>query len=658
MIGEVRVAPSDPDKFEAAHLLIIHADEAVRTHLAGALADLHRVSLAADPVGIPDPPPDLILADRPFAESGATTPLILLRQPRAGELAALDDFLLPPFDRDELRNRVTLALSRAGGRRRTEWAMKESRERLARLFDVMPIGIVELSITGGIRFVNPAAERLLRLGRTELEGRYYLDPEVMRTTPDGQPIPPDQFPIARALRGETVLGYEIASVDPRNGERVVVSVSTVPLGVEEGGITGVLAVFYDVTARHQAEAELRKMAVTLEERVREAVAQSELAQAALFQAQKLETIGQLTGGVAHDFNNVLTAIGGNLDLIRVGSADARLNRLAGSALASVERGAALTAQLLAYARKQRLVPKPVNLNIVIRGMVEMLERTLGGTFDLRVDLAPNLWAALVDPTQMELALLNLVINARDAMPAGGLIQIATRNARPSTADRPADLAPGDYVLLAVSDTGTGMSPAVIARAFEPFFTTKAPGKGSGLGLSQLHGMAHQSGGTVTLRSRTGEGTEVAIYLPRTAEATIAPPIVQSVEESPPQPGATILIVDDQDEVRTVLTAQLESLGHKVLAASEGRSALDLLARGDETIDLMIVDYAMPGISGFDLARAVEAERPGLGVIMVTGYADTELTGRLDGMALLRKPYRLAELARHVNAALNGAGARP
>ena len=645
-----------------AHLLIVHADAQMRAHLVQSLADHHRIGTADALAGIPDPPPDLILSDRDFRAPGSAVPLILLCAPN-GETAGveIDDCLLPPFAPDEVRARVNFVLARrrlGGGdaeRRRTELALKESQERLRRLLEVTPIGIVELSVRGGIVFVNPAGERLLRLRRTELEGRYYLDPEVIRTTPEGQPIPPDQFPVARALLGETVLAYEMASVDPRNGQRVVVSVSTVPLRNEAGGITGVLAVFGDVTARWLAENELRKLATTLEERVARAVADSEQAHAALLQAQKIETIGQLTGGVAHDFNNVLASIAGNLDLIRVSVTDQWLDRLLDSALKSVERGAKLTEQLLAYARKQRLVPKPVDLNAIIRGMVEMLRRTLGGTVEVRTDLAPDLWAALVDPTQMELVLLNLAINSRDAMADGGTVTIRTRNAAPELPDRPADLAAGEYVVLEVADTGTGMSREVLARAFEPFFTTKEPGKGSGLGLSQIHGLAHQSGGTVRLRSELGEGTEVQIYLPRTADAVRHEAAAGTAEDTPHQPAATVLIVDDQEDIREVLTAQLEGLGHRVLAAANGRAALVFFEPGAEPVDLLIADYAMPGMTGLELANTIRADRPGLGIIMITGYADADLVGKLDGLALLRKPYRFVELARFVDAAL---AARP
>jgi PAS domain S-box-containing protein len=658
------VASSGPVESTPTHLLIVHADDEVREHLARSLAGHYVVKTVGSPSEIPDPPPDLILSEQDFRPAGSAVPLVLLGLPNAEALGTpgsppeIDDFLVPPFAPEKVRARVAFALARgrtgrAGDaeRRRTAAALKESQERLTRLLEMTPIGIVELSIRGGIVFVNPAAETLLRLRRAELEGRYYLDPEVIRTTPDGQPIPPDQFPVARALLGETVSAYEMASVDPRNGQRVVVSVNAVPLRAEDGGITGVLAVFGDITARWLAEKELRKLATTLEERVAEAVAASEQSQAALLQAQKLETIGQLTGGVAHDFNNVLASIAGNLDLVRLGLTDERFDRLLESALKSVDRGAKLTEQLLAYARKQRLVPKAVDLNSIIRGLVEMLRRTLGGTIAVRTDLDPELWAALVDPTQMELVLLNLAINARDAMPDGGEIVIRTRNAAPDMADRPADLTLGEYVVLEVADTGTGMSKEVLARAFEPFFTTKEPGKGSGLGLSQIHGLAHQSGGTVRLRSQLGAGTEVRIYLPRTAETIHGEAAAEGADETPHQPAATILIVDDQQDVREVIMAQLESLGHRVLAASNGRAALDFFAPEAAPIDLLIADYAMPGMTGFELARTLRADRPELAIIMITGYADTDLVGKLDGLALLRKPYRIADLARHVDAAL-------
>ncbi|HVJ55265.1 MAG TPA: response regulator [Aliidongia sp.] len=657
------MASSEPNTANPPRLLVVHEDTALRARLSALLAARHRVESFAEP---PEASAcDLILSDRDF-RAVPSSPLILLRQPTGDEIgrAAIDDFLALPFADAELEARVGLALERASRnaairaaaeaeemeRMRTDQTLRDSQERLARLLEVTPIGIIELSVGGNVTFVNPAAERLLRIGRTEAEGRFYLSAEIIRTTPEGEPIPPDQFPIARALRGETVSGYEIASVDPRSGERVVVSVSAVPLRAEDGRITGVLCVFPDVTARRRAEDELRALAATLEERVEQAVTESEQAQSALLQAQKLETIGQLTGGVAHDFNNVLASITGNLDLIRANAKDRNLERLIDSALRSAERGAKLIEQLLAYARKQRLEPKPVDLNIIVRGLVEMLGRTLGSKIQVRTDLAPDLLAALVDPTQMELVLLNLAINARDAMPSGGSVLIRTRNAWVAAGDGLADLVPGEYVVLSVADTGTGMSAEVLARAFEPFFTTKEPGKGSGLGLSQIHGLAHQSGGTVRLLSRLGEGTEVQIYLPRTVGDTEKP--AASEEEGARRQGAAmVLVVDDQEDVREVLTAQLETLGHRVVDAPDGRTALNYFAPGRERIDLMIVDYAMPGMTGLELARTVSHDRPDLSIIMVTGYADADLLARLDGLALVRKPYRLTELARHIDAAL-------
>ncbi len=662
-IKEGRVASAVIGEANSAQILIIHEDEAVRAQLAQALASTYRLREAAYPPDGYDASIDLILSDRECRPPGARTPLILLGRPGldSSSTPQIDDFLSLPVAPDELHDRIGLALLRSkrlaeageAERRRTIQALKESREsreRLTRLLELAPIGIAELSIAGGVSYINPAAERLMRLKRTELEGRYYLDPEVMRLTPDGQPIPPDQFPVSRSLRGETVIAYEMAVVDPRNGDRFVISVNTVPLRDEEERITGVLAVFSDLTARHLAESELRRLAATLEERVAGAIADREHAQETLLQAQKLESIGQLTGGVAHDFNNVLTAIAGNLDLVRLDNHDGRLDQLLESALRSVDRGAKLTEQLLAYARKQRLVPKPVDLNLIIDGMTEMLGRTLGGTVEVRTELAPDLWSALVDPTQMELVLMNLAINSRDAMPEGGVIVIRTCNAMPDTPDRPADLVAGDYVVLEVADNGTGMSEEVMERAFEPFFTTKGPGKGSGLGLSQIHGLAYQSGGTVRLRSRLGEGTVVQIYLPRTTDAVACDDAVEGAGTAQSRQAASILVVDDQEDVREVLAAQLESFGHRVFAVSSGREALDFLD-GGEAVDLLVVDYAMPGMTGLDLVNSLRRDRPRLAFIMITGYADADLIGKLDGLALLRKPYRLAELAREVNGAL-------
>jgi CheY-like chemotaxis protein len=319
----------------------------------------------------------------------------------------------------------------------------------------------------------------------------------------------------------------------------------------------------------------------------------------------------------------------------------------------------LTQQLLAFSRKQHLVPVPVDLNATVEALAEMLGRTLGGTVEIAKDLEPDLWPALIDPTQIELAALNLVINARDAMPSGGTVLVATRNLAAADVPRDRELLAGDYVVLSVEDTGEGMSEEVKAHAFEPFYTTKQVGKGSGLGLSQVYGLAHQSGGTVVIDSTLGHGTRIEIVLPRaiSVRATAEPSPVADVFE---RRQGMILVVDDQEDVRTVAMAQLATLGYRTIEASSGEAAHDIV-RSSVAIDLLLADYAMPGMNGAELLRAVRLVRPGLPAVLMTGYAEPrDLVEGLEGVSLLRKPYRIHELAARVEGTLRNAAlaARP
>ena len=363
----------------------------------------------------------------------------------------------------------------------------------------------------------------------------------------------------------------------------------------------------------------------------------------LRQAQKMEAIGQLTGGVAHDFNNLLTGVLGNLELLEARLREEPLIRLVQAASRSAWRGAQLTQQMLAFSRKQVLTAKPTDLNAAVSGMSEMLRRTLGEHgVEVRTVLAPSLWPALVDATQIEVAILNLAINARDAMPVGGRAVITTRNVAAGEPDLPPELSAGDYVLVSVTDTGEGMSPDTLAKAFDPFFTTKEVGRGTGLGLSQVYGLARQSGGTARIRSRLGEGATAEIYLPR-ATALSTDASTQAEAAQPVAQHRTVLVVDDQDEVRNVIAEHLDVLGFRCVEASNGPLALDLLRGG--SIDIVIVDYAMPGLSGIEVIEAAREARRNLAVVLTTGFAEVEaLRDRLQRVALLKKPFRGQELA--------------
>jgi len=321
---------------------------------------------------------------------------------------------------------------------------------------------------------------------------------------------------------------------------------------------------------------------------------------------------------------------------------------------AAERGAKLTDQLLSFSRRQRLEPQAVNLNITVANMRDLLQSTMGGSIRIETRLAGSLWPALVDVPQLELAVLNLAINARDAMQVGGTLRVTTANVTLGPPIRPEEPAAGDYVAIGVADNGSGMTEEVRVKAFEPFFTTKEVGKGSGLGLSQVLGFAKQSGGGVRLQSRLGEGTSISIYLPRAEAAGAEPPVVsRPVDARAAVLAATILLVDDDNAVREVTAAMLRDLGYTVIEAGSGGAALDLL-ESIATINLMLIDFAMPGMNGAELAREVQVRRPALPLLMVTGFADRAALAGVSDAHIIGKPFLDDELATKVRNALSAA----
>ena len=385
------------------------------------------------------------------------------------------------------------------------------------------------------------------------------------------------------------------------------------------------------------------------ERLRAEVAERLAAEHRLSQAQKIEAVGQLTGGIAHDFNNILTVIQGNLELLRERHVAPAGQRMVDAASRAAERGATLTNQLLAFARRQRLAPRPVDIGHIVRAMGELLSHTIGEMITVEVALEDGLWRAMVDPSQIEHAILNLALNARDAMAAGGTLIIAAANADPAKAPLPDDLPEGDHVVIAVTDTGIGMDEDVVVRACDPFFTTKEVGKGTGLGLSQVHGIVNQSGGTMRIRSHLGQGTTVEIFLPRA--------LPDSAERRPPraaalrQRGGTVLVVDDDPDLRDLAADWLAGNGYVALQAESGAAALAVIDERHD-IDLLLIDFAMPEMNGVDLARAARELRPELRILFMTDHADTAALRRSAGpTGILEKPFRLTGLTAMVEDAL-------
>jgi len=414
----------------------------------------------------------------------------------------------------------------------------------------------------------------------------------------------------------------------RDGTRFWASVVVDPIRDPSGELIGFAKITRDISERKQAAEALER------------------ANAALFQAQKMEAIGQLTGGIAHDFNNLLAVMSSSVDLLATRAQNYADNKVLDTMRRTVERGALLTQQLLSFARQQPLMVERYDLNTVISSFEPMLRRAGNSAIEMDIRLAPDARTVLLDAARFEAALLNLVVNARDAMPDGGKLVVAVENVELS-AGQLGHLAPGFYVRVSVSDTGTGMPPAVVARAFEPFFTTKEVGKGTGLGLSQVYGFIAQSGGEVVIDSKEDNGTTISMYLP--------------VVEGEPDNGIvaadahvdTVLIVEDQPEVLDTAAQLFRSIGYEVLTATNGVDALAILKRRTD-INILFTDVVMPkGMNGIELARSARELHTSLKVILATGYplhTMREQYGRVDDFSVVRKPYRLAELAKALRAA--------
>ncbi|HUK00003.1 MAG TPA: PAS domain S-box protein [Stellaceae bacterium] len=526
-------------------------------------------------------------------------------------------------------------------RRVNELLEEEIAERTAALgesesrFRLLVKGVVDYAIfmldrEGRVTNWNTGAERIKGYAASEIIGQHFSRFYTEEDRAEGIP----QRALATAVRTGKfeAEGWRVR----KDGTRFWANVLIDAIRDDAGELIGFAKVTRDMTERRAVEERLR-------------------------QAQKMEAIGQLTGGVAHDFNNLLTVIFGNLETLQrrlPEKDDDDLRRLVEGAIRGATRAAQLTHRLLAFSRRQPLEPKPVNLNRLVAAASELLQRTLGERVAVETVLGAGLWWVQVDPSQLESALLNLAVNARDAMPEGGKLTIETANTYLDEAYAAGqdDLAPGQYVLLAVSDTGTGMSKEIIVRAFEPFFTTKAPGEGTGLGLSQVYGFIKQSGGHVKIYSEPGEGTTVKLYLPRLATA---PGQGESAEIGPVAPmarrGETILVVEDDDDVRAHSVDILRELGYRVIAAPDGPSALRILESEPE-IRLIFTDIGLPGgLNGRHLAEEARRRYPALRVLYTTAYARNAILhqGRLEpGVDVVLKPFTYAALAAKIREVLD------
>jgi PAS domain S-box-containing protein len=486
---------------------------------------------------------------------------------------------------------------------------------------VKDYAIYMLDEHGNVSNWNAGAERIKGYTAEEIVGRhfslFYTPEEIAKNGPQTS-----LSVAAREGRFEKE-GWR----QRKDGTRFWAHVVIESIRDDGGRLVGYAKVTRDITERKRTQEQLDK------------------AREELFQVQKMEAIGRLTGGVAHDFNNLLMAITGSLEILQKRMpADARLTPFVQNAMLGAQRGVALTQRMLAFARRQELEPKPTDVAALVRGMQDMLQRTLGPSISVRTELPRDNRLARVDPNQLELALLNLAVNARDAMTSGGLLTISARVERQVTEG--GVLPAGEYLCVAVEDTGDGMDGATLSRAIEPFFTTKGAGKGTGLGLSMVHGMADQLGGKLVLKSLVGIGTVAELWLPLASAEDL--PAGEDGTDDRPESGRhlVVLAVDDDHLVLTNTMAMLEELGHTALAANSAKKALDLLAANPK-VDLMITDHAMPKMTGAQLARVVSADRPGLPIIIATGYAELPEGGGC--FVTLQKPFDLAHLERTIEA---------
>jgi PAS domain S-box-containing protein len=499
-------------------------------------------------------------------------------------------------------------------RQRAQAALAESENQFRMLLSgVVDYALYMLDPTGIVTNWNIGGQRIKGYAPEEIVGQHFSRFYTPADQAAGRP--------ARALQQAIDHGrYEEEGWRVRkDGTFFWASVVIDRITASDGRLLGFAKITRDITERHEAQQKL--------ERVQHQLAES----------QKFDALGQLTGGIAHDFNNLLMIISGHLHTLkRIAGADARAVRAVQAIETASQRGAALTNQLLTFARRQRVNPQAIDLAERIHSVREVLDTGLGSNVHLNVEIEQDIWPVTVDVTEFETALINLLINARDAMPNGGTVMIGAKNVRLDDDDRK-----GDHVAISVEDSGVGIPQDVIAKVFDPFFTTKAVGKGTGLGLSQVHGFAHQAGGTVTLQSELGQGTRFTILLPRGAIAVSSRE--NDGEDEKIGISGTVLLVEDNPDVAGASTGLLEQLGYAVRWVSDAEAALKAIER--DGIDLVLSDIVMPGkMDGLGLARAIRQKRPNLPVLLATGYSEAAQTARAD-FAILKKPYQIYDLSR-------------
>src|SRR5712691_9223546 len=502
-------------------------------------------------------------------------------------------------------------------------ALVRTNRQLSGVLKASPVAIFMLDRQGSVVLWNESAERIFGYSEEEAIGRlppYLIEDHMAEFRAN----------VAHAVEDAAATGFLETRRRRKDGALIDVSARWARVNDEAGEMLGIMYAVADITERKKLEGHLR-------------------------QAQKMEAVGNLTGGMAHDFNNLLGVIIGNLDLLRdAPSGDPDADGYIGEALAAALRGADLTRRLLAFSRRQPLQPARIDVNELIGGIVKLLERTLGEQIQITLDLNPDLWPVVVDPAQLESSLTNLATNARDAMPVGGQLIIVTGNRSLDTdyASQHAEVQPGGYALIEVSDTGTGMPPEVASHIFEPFYTTKEQGKGTGLGLSMVFGFIKQSGGHINVYSEVGIGTTFRLYLPRAdadAEAGAAALPTALVRGN----GETVLAVEDNASLRRVVARQLTELGYRVLEAEDSQTALRILE--SEPVDLLFTDIVMPGgTSGYEIAGRVLARWPQIKVVLTSGFPENRANGdpHARGLRLLSKPYRRDDLGRLIRDVLD------